>query len=287
LRATFNAFAPRVTVDYKVTPQVMIFANGARGFRPGTFNAGLLTLPAFVIDILRAQDAKVAVDQETINEYELGMKGRFFENRVQATVTGYWGRLNNQQIAQSFFINVPGYVNTVGFTSNAGRTAIKGVEFEWTALATDRLIFNGHFSWNDTIIKSDSCAACVRIGATLSSSVGKHLESVPEYTASLVGTYTAPFRGELQWRARVEYFFQGKEYAERMNLLSGGAANKVNVRAGLLNPAFKVEAYITNLFDDTTPNAVWLATDLPSGQPGVKVGFPERRQWGLRASYEF
>lgn len=285
---TFKSTTPRISLQYKLEGGQMIYASYAEGVRPGTFNGALLSRPQFVIDILESQfDVKLPVEEETLKQFEVGVKGRFLDDRLQTTVAVYKGKLVNQQVGQSIFVNTPQLTTTIGFTNNAGQTDIQGIEIEGSFLVTDRLRLDGGFGYYDTEIIKDSCAQCVRIGGTLTSSQGNRLDGTPVSSGNLAATYTVPLSDQRSWFGRAEYFYTGKAYGDRLNLSYSPAANVVNLRSGFTKGPFDVEAYLLNAFDDDTYQNILLNTDLPSFGIALKVGLPDPRQWGLRGTYRF
>jgi iron complex outermembrane receptor protein len=284
---TFKSTTPRISLQYKFDGGQMPYISYAEGVRPGGFNGALLSRPQFVLDLLRQFDVKLRIEEEELKVFEVGLKGRFLEDRLQTTVALYKGELVNQQVQQTIFVNTPQLVNTIGFTNNAGQTDIQGVELEASYLVTDRLRLDGTFGYYDTEIIKDSCAQCVRIAGTLTSSIGNRLDGTPVSTGSLTGTYTVPLGNERDWYGRAEYFYTGKQYGDRLNLSYAPAANVVNLRTGLTNGPFDLEAYLLNAFEDDTFQNILLNTDLPSFGIALKVGLPDKRQWGLRGTYRF
>lgn len=285
---TFESTTPRFSIQYQWDPSRMLYASYAEGVRPGTFNGALLARPQFIIDILEQQyGVLLKVEEEKLTQYELGVKGRFMDDRFQATLALYKGELTNQQISQSIFVNTPQLVTTITFINNAGQTDIQGIELEASFSATDRLRFDGSFGYYDTEIVADNCAQCVRIGGTLRSSEGKRVDATPVASGSIVGTYTAPLSGSREWFSRAEYFYTGKAYGDRMNLSVVDAFHRANLRTGLRTESFDLEAYLLNAFEDDTPTGAQLNTDLPSFGVALKIGLPEKRQWGLRGTYRF
>lgn len=284
----FDSTTPRVSLSYNFAPGYMLYASYAIGTRPGTFNGALLTRPQSIIDLLEQQfGVSLRVEEEELDMYELGVKGRFFDDRVQATLGIYKGQVTNQQVQQSIFVDTPELVTTITFTNNAGETDIQGVELEASMQVTDELRIDGSFGYYDTEIVADSCAQCVRIGGTLTSSHGQRIDGTPVSSGSLVGTYTVPVRGDVDWYGRAEYFYRGKTYGDRMNLSHVSDSHRMTLRTGITTGRFDVEAYLINAFNDRTPVNNQLNTDLPSFGVALKIGLPEQRQWGLRGTYRF
>lgn len=286
---TFTATTPRISLDYKFRPEYMVYASYSEGTRPGGFNGALLSRPQFVIDILQNQfGVKLVIEEEELQQYEIGLKGRFLDGRLQSTLALYKSKVLNQQIAQSIFVNVPGVlVNTIGFTNNAGETELQGVEIEGAAVITDRLRVDFGYGYYDSEIIADTCAQCVRVGASLTASLGNKVDGTPTSSGSLAATYTVPMQSGTDWYARGEYFYTGVMYGDRMNLSETEASHRVNLRAGLNADKFNFEAYLLNAFDDDTPVNIGLNTDLPSFGVSLKIGLPDRQQWGVRGTYRF
>lgn len=288
IKDRFDSTTPRVSLSYNFTPDYMLYASYAIGTRPGTFNGALLTRPQSIIDLLEQQfGVSLRVEEEELDMYEIGVKGRFFDGRMQATLGIYKGQVTNQQVQQSIFVDTPELVTTITFTNNAGETDIQGVELEASMQVTDEFRIDASYGYYDTEIVSDSCAQCVRIGGTLTSSHGQRIDGTPVSSGSLVGTYTVPIRSNVDWYGRAEYFYRGKTYGDRMNLSHVPASDRTTLRTGVTTGKFDLEAYLINAFDDRTPTNNQLNTDLPSFGVALKIGLPEKRQWGLRGTYRF
>lgn len=287
LSGTFKSNAPRISLEYTPTDNTLVFVNWSKGFRPGTFNSNLLTIPDNVLAILESQGAGLEVDEEKLDQYELGVKGTFWDDRIQGSLVGYFGEITNQQVSQVTFFNLPDFINTVGFINNAGKTDMHGVELEGSILFTDNFTVNGSFALNDTEIKTDRCTDCINLDAPGDASVGNRIQNVPKTTGSLTATYTQPITDEVSGYLRSEYFYQGNRYASRMNLARSGAMNRVNFRAGAETESFTLEVFLLNAFNDDTVTGFSQQTDLPSFGRGIKIGLPDKRQWGVRGIYSF
>lgn len=285
---TFTSFSPRVTLQYHPDETTNLFVDWARGYRPGNFNARLLTLPASDVDkIVALTGAGVAVDQEQLDEAELGLKKRLFDNRASFSLVGYYGVLKNQQVQNiATFVNSSGHQTSIGVISNIGKTDFWGVEFEGAMAVTSDLTVNATWSWNASKIKQYVCVNCAAITGTTNVS-GNRLPGVPEYTASLYATYTRPLKGDYDWFVRPEYVYTGSSFATEANLASTGARNEVNIRAGVQSPTIRFEAYVTNLFNDKTPISVSSTFDSFTFQSAIAVGLPPLREIGMRATYNF
>ena len=68
----------RVAADYALTPDALVFASAARGFRSGGFNGGARSL---------AEAVAPPFDPEFATTYELGAKTEWFQRRLRANAT--------------------------------------------------------------------------------------------------------------------------------------------------------------------------------------------------------
>lgn len=287
---TFENFAPRLIVEYKLDEDVRLFGNWARGFRPGTFNARLRTLPAVTVNALVALGAELSVKPDYLDQFEAGIKGSFLNGRMQGSLVGYKGKIKDQQVNNNGLVpDGLGGITNITFVGNTGRLELHGIEVEGSFAATENLTVNASFGWNSTEVQADNCAICGTLtGQPTTSSIGNRMEDEPQFTGSLAAAYTHPLTGDYDWYLRGEYFFTGNRYATRLNLAKSGRAQKVNLRTGVQTETFQVEAYGTNLTNDKTVVTMHNSgNDTGTTIPAIGFGMPDKRQWGVRAIYKF
>lgn len=106
-----DLWAPRVSILYKVTQQVALYAIAARGFSPPSLAE------------VRPADGQYHGDLEPEHgwNYELGVKGMLWRNRIQFDVNAYDFRLQDAIVRRT---NAGG----AEYFINAGGTSQKGVE---------------------------------------------------------------------------------------------------------------------------------------------------------------
>jgi iron complex outermembrane recepter protein len=288
LKKTFPSFSPRITLNYQPSDDLNVFTNWSRGYRPGTFNARFLTLPpAQVAEIQRQTGGQLVVDEEQIDNFELGVKGRV-ARRGTYSLVGYYGKLSDQQVQNvAQVVQANGSPLAISVTSNIGKSIFYGLEFEGTLALSDALSVSGSFAYNETEIKEFFCAVCV--GITGSSNVkGNRIPQVPRYTANLSAVYTRPLAGDLEWFLRPEYSFVGSKFATEANVAETGERHLFNFRTGIESDAIRIEAFVTNLFNNKTPDNIQRAFDgFNFAAQAIAVSLPRKRQFGVRASYRF
>lgn len=105
---------PRVTLDYRWTPNLLVYSSWATGFRAGGFN-GRPFNPSQV----------TSFGPETLVSYELGLKSEWFEHRLRLNVSAFLSHYRDLQVP-IFTVDSSGS----GFSEpvNIGRAQITGAE---------------------------------------------------------------------------------------------------------------------------------------------------------------
>ena len=129
---SWGALTPRLTLDYQLTDEAFVYTTISKGFKAGGFTG----------DGATAADAGLILEPETVWNYEVGAKTRWFDGRMQANVTGYIAKYDNLQIAQ--FTPSLDYVLT-----NAGKAEAKGVEAELSVLPSPGLTLSVNYAFTD------------------------------------------------------------------------------------------------------------------------------------------
>ena len=123
----------RGAVEFDVAPQSMLYASVETGYRAGGFNTDSPYGP------------------ENITAYTVGSKNRFFDNRLQLNLEGFFWKYNDQQLSY-LGINSLGAVGLL--TKNIGRSEAKGFELEMLAQATTTTRLMANIQYVDSKYKS-------------------------------------------------------------------------------------------------------------------------------------
>jgi iron complex outermembrane receptor protein len=119
----------RVGAEYDLSPAQMVYAGISTGYKAGGFNDGNSVVgdPNY--------NPSLYYKPETITSYEGGIKGRFFENKVQLGASAFYYDYADLQKSAA--------VNNSLVTLNAGKASVKGIEVEGRAAigASGRLNF--------------------------------------------------------------------------------------------------------------------------------------------------
>jgi outer membrane receptor protein involved in Fe transport len=271
---TYNAFLPRVTLDWKPAPNVTLYAQYAEGNKPGDFNTAANVPAEFVV-----------LDEEDLEAFEVGAKASLLDGRLSGAVALYKYDLSNQQlrdVTPTFQI----------LTRNTGASESRGAELELTWLATDALTLRTALGYVDSeFVNNPQDQRNLTIRGTGNAN-GLVPRNTPAFTAALVADYEAPLSGDRYWFLRGDYSYRSKIFADETNVNWGEPLELVNVRLGLRTDAWRAELFAKNLFDADEPIRVGNASDFSTfpagGVPEVVSAIPVRgRQVGVRVSYDF
>ncbi len=302
---TFESFSPRVSLDYRLTPNSTVYALFSRGFKPGGFNQGILTQPQFILDQFASIGAGRSYDEEMLDNYEAGIRGSFLDNRVRVALNGYIGKYTDAQIPilSVFFTqqlpggqpNTAGPTNAATLVRNVGDVDLQGVEFEAEAVPIPGLRLGATFAYNHTEVKNWFLAQAPNFLAQnatnniqVTSTTGNRLAGTPELTYTLSASYERDLGQGFSGYVGGDYLYRGSYFAEEANIAESGDREVFNARLGFNKDNYSVELYARNLFDDLSPAGINYQSSEGAGTGNsLRISLPERRRIGLRANINF
>ena len=292
--ATFNSFAPRISLDYKYADNSTVYVLFSRGFRPGRFNAVLAGASPAVLDALRAvaPTAGLNILEEQLDNYEIGWKATWLGGRARTTLALYYDEWLDGQVGNSIPVVADGVANLINIVLNNGTAELRGIEFEGQFQATENLTFAGTYGLNDTEVKTFVCGDCNLVYGSFDGVVGNELPSAPRVTWNLSGQYEDNLTGDWDWYGRVDWAHQGSRYTDFSNIAKTSPYDNVNVRIGIRSPSLSVEAFVQNALDHDEFIQGGLGVDLFTFIRGpnkneVRVSAPIPRTFGIRMAYNF
>ena len=303
-KTTSEDFLPRAIIQYKLTPNAMIYATYSKGVNPPVFNTALVGKPAAIAaEFASIYGVGVSVKPEYLENYEVGLKGQFFDRKLQLSADVYYDVWKNQILSE--FVSVPGIPGYLAgapdaetVQANGGVTHLYGVEADGRFEVTPSLVITFAGAYNGTdVVKYPNyrCPgdACTPNGGTTNID-GHDLPNAPKYSANLAATYTGQINADIAWYGRADYIYKGSQYTDLSNLTKIGDSNRFNFRVGLTRGTTSVEAFVLNAFNDKAYASVNGTTDI-DGQPNAYsayplaevLGAPVLRQFGVRLRKTF
>jgi len=279
---TENSTTPKLELDYRVTPQNMVYASAAKGFRPG----GLVpSVPAALCAGELPPGANVqetrAYNSDSLWSYELGTKTGWFENRLMVDAAVFY--IDWKNIQQNILL-------PCGFQyrANAGAAFSRGGEIELRALPIDPLEL--------TLGVGNQNARITQPGSALSPQrEGDPVFEVPDWTGNASGTWTSLLSADYKLVSELDYSYVGHSFSAN-NLVEnseGLFATRLRPHYDLLDTRIalvhgKLEyAFVGKNLGNTAANLGdnrSLAAETP-GRPRLIVNQPRTIGLEIRASF--
>jgi len=272
-------------VEFDAGPRSLIYANVSTGFKAGGFYYGP---PGFT-----------TYEPEEVTSYVVGTKNRFFDNKVQLNLEGFYLDYKDQQV--SFVKLVAGSSTLV--TENAGKSHAYGLDLDTQFLPTPttRLGFQAQylrskydkFSYTTLGPPPAARTTCKLSGTapnTLVDCSGQTTQRSPKFTFVATAEQAIPLgdHGRLVGDATLRH--EGN-YQTDVSYLPEGIANattRLNLSFGYEAPhdRFSVKAYVDNVTDAVSITATTMSTSYSVNQAfGARLLPP--RTWGVRAQASF
>ncbi|MDY6926614.1 MAG: TonB-dependent receptor [Pseudomonadota bacterium] len=303
-------------LDWKVSDDVLLFTNYSEGFRPPVTNrvgGGLSNNQSGAFEGFRIP---VYSTTDTLDNYEVGMKGDFLDGIVRINATAYYSEIGELQTSRFDPTNISFLV----FTDNVGDAEIKGLDADITWLATDDLVVNAAFSLIDTEL--------TRVNPELegiAAGVGSELPYTATFSGNINARYYFELDGGQQGFVNASVAYTGDRLAGMVmdayvmedatrHIYGMGSGLKIedeaavyegatftdgdgnafrggryvqesyvisNVSVGMSDDSWKVELFIDNLFDESAI----LNIDTQQFTPKVVTNRP--RTMGVRFSFDY
>lgn len=228
--ATFHAITPKISLVYHVTPQSNLYGSYSRGFRAGGISQ---------ISSDPSQPPLFAYKPEYSDNYEIGSKNSYFNNRLRVNVTLFYTLVNNAQVPS---LILP---DAITVTKNAGKLNSKGAEAEIAATVLKGLDVLYNFGYTHARYTS---LEVPNNGAVLNLK-GNHQIFTPDVTSMLALQYSYSLNSDIKLVARGEWRYLGDQYFDLANQIEQKAYNIFNARLGVSTKRFDAFIWGSNLAD--------------------------------------
>lgn len=231
-KANFNAFTPKLSLDYHLADDNNLFASYSRGFRTG----GLSQLSSDP-----TQPPLYAYKPEYSDNYEVGSKNFFFNKRLRVNVSAFYTLVNNAQVPT---LILP---QAITITQNAGKLNSKGVEAEIAATLLKGLDIDYNFGYTHARYTDLNVS---NNGAVLDLK-GNHQIYTPDVTSMLALQYTYELNKNTRLIARGEWRYLGNEYFDLANQIEQKSYSVFSARIGMSVKRYDVFIWGANLANKT------------------------------------
>lgn len=297
---TYDNFLPRVILQYEFSDDLMGYASWAKAVSLNSFPFNLAAITN-EDPVVRAQAALLglgpSVTPEKLTNYELGLKGRFLDDRMTAQLAIYRGDWTDQiNSLLTTVTNQMGEAQLVGGSINTGDTVVQGVEVDVVFNPVPNLEVSIAAALNDSEYGSFTNNAVSQLTGVIDEGFdGNQLPATSKYSANLGLQYGTAlgFIDDAAWFARADVSWKDKQYLDGANITWIDDRTVVNLRAGIARGPLALDVFVLNAFDDDNyvsigPQGV-LSPGFPLAAPSsyLLLGLPDLRTYGARVSYRF
>ncbi len=298
---------PRITAQYQLTSDMLIYASFSEGFKPGGYNTN---------EIIDFTDQLYL--PERVKAYEAGVKSVWLDKRLIVNADVYFNDYTDQQIGvQQASASQGGQVIVGSGIVNAGKVRVYGVELDADWQAADWLRLGLGYAYTNSTFESfvqgpppgSPAAAFIECGVPDGQSSsdqfraeagnicgdfsGNDVGKSPRHALFLSAEVRQPFNAEGDsWFLALNSLARSSRFVDESNLARLPGTWRVGARAGVEWQRLSVTAYVDNLFDDRTIETAQRTVD-----PGRSEGFapargilaylPNPRTFGLRVGARF
>ncbi|HEY0940251.1 MAG TPA: TonB-dependent receptor [Steroidobacter sp.] len=252
-KESYDALQPKVSLAYKITPDTLVYATYAEGFRSGGFNPPTALFPH-------------VYESETTKNIEAGVKLERFDRRLRVDLAGYHTD-DEHQATHRLLSGVQG-ITTIP------QVELYGVDLSAMLRAAPGLDLIGGFGWNHGRIKDFD-------GTDLY--VGNVAPLTYEYSYNIGVQHVLPL-GAVTLTSRADYSSKRGLYWQVDNKDEQSPVDLLNVRISAAVADWEFTAYAENLLDER-----YIAEFCASEFCGSRdLGWPSTpRRYGMTVRYSF
>jgi len=182
----------KFNVSYQATPDVMVYAQAAQGFRPGGVN-----------QVIGLSAALAAYTSDSLWNYEFGVKSKIMP-RTYLNAAVYQIDWSNMQVSA----RTTGTGSVFGLISNVGASRIRGVETEFSTQIGD-LALTANGSFTDAKLTEDQVSTIV----VAAGRKGDRLANVPRWNFGGSAEYKHPVSDLMEGVVRADVSYNGSSYS--------------------------------------------------------------------------
>ncbi|SDP98088.1 iron complex outermembrane recepter protein [Mucilaginibacter sp. OK268] len=229
-KANFNAFSPKLSVAYHLSANNNLYASYSRGFRAG----GITELGSDP-----SQPPLYTFKPEYSNNYEIGSKNNFLDNKLRVNITAFYTRVTNAQVPT---LILP---DAITVTKNAGKLSSKGAELELGATPVKGLSVDYNFGYTHARYTS----LAVGNNGQIVDLKGNRQIYTPDITSMMAVQYGYELSGpqKVKLVARGEWRYLGDQYFDLANQIEQKAYSKFNARIGVDTKNFSLFFWESNI----------------------------------------
>ena len=253
-KTTNDNWSGKAGVQYDIARQSTAYATYSRGYKG----------PAFNVFFNLTATGTNAIEPETADAYEIGLKNTFFDGKLVLNLAGYYAKYHN------FQANNPDFVAGVLVTrfTNAGEISTRGGELDIVFQPVRDLSFSGGLAYTDAHIDQFKVPTNGVTTGVIPS--GTTLGYAPKWKGSLGADYRIRTGGMVDFTLGAQGSYQSKQISQldASEAVRDATTIKgyglVDLAVGVVDndDRFRLSFQVKNLFDQSFASAI------TSGGPG-------------------
>ncbi len=263
-KESYTATTPRLTLDYQIDAERMVYFTYARGAKPGGLNGSIgepIGFPTY--------------KQETSDNFELGLKSTWLDGRLLINAALYYIDAEDVQLTTALPSQDGSAITSVA--TNQGAAETWGLELEARALINRNLTLIGSYALADSEFTEgcDDFEYTLNTGGLLiapgtespeCSIKGNQLPLGSKHMLSLGLDFRMPLNHGLELFAFPTYSYESKKYIQVHNRAWVPSTTMLNFRAGVRSDTgWEVAVFGRNLLDEDSPALATRWFDLRHG----------------------
>jgi len=273
MKDSWDDVSPRLVLDYKFNPDLMVFGSVSKGYKAGGYNS---------------LQVGSQFDNEDVLNFETGIKSEFRETGVTLNASAFYYVYDNKQ-AISLVTEVPGS-DVPQYLIDTSDEQAWGIDVDAQWKATDHLTLLGNLEYLDATYKNRITQDDVDLSGeptgepNLMAALGARYDWVLGSAGNLGLSGRFAYRGKSRCNSESE--LQGTCQATP-NFQVGEATERLDLRLGWTSPSekFGLAAFVTNALDDQYVTGINNLTTGNFGTPFASISEP--RMWGIEATVSF
>ena len=216
-----NVVTYMISPKYTLSEDMMVYARFATGYRPGGPNVAILDVPP-------------QVDSDTLDSYELGLKGRLLDGQLTFESALFLNNWKGLQVAASG--------GGFGWLENGGDARVKGVELSSAINVTPEFTLSFNASYTNTEFLDDAPSLGAVAGDRIPFVPDWLIGATADYRFQVSGDWTGWVSGSVRYVDDQTYFVPDIGVSRTLD-----SYTTVDLRAGFENGPWEVKLFANNL----------------------------------------
>ncbi len=280
-KTTSDNFSGKAGLQYDFSRDVTGFASYTRGYKGPAFNLFFNLQPTG----LRA------LEPETSNSYEIGLKNTLLGGKLTLNLAGFYAKYDNFQANNPDTLTINGVTNTIGRFTNAGSVSTRGVEVDLSFRPVRDFSIAGGFAYTDAKIDRFNPPPVRTLNDIVAN--GTRLPYAPKFKGSLSVDYRIRTGGAIDVALGAQGNYQTDQdgtltpdpVVRRATQIDGYGIVNASIALVDSNDRFKLTFVARNLFDQSY--AATIVGGGPAGAFRYQIARDADRYFGLIAKMNF